>query len=654
MIIIWFFAMEKGQIHWLVNGMDWRGEVCGKGSMANEKRQVWINPLISNIWVGAICVPDDYCPAPADNKEIDKSTVMCVCNSKYWPNLFSSATSPGTYNQELVDECSSSEAQRLGYFTKIINSGSKLEAATKTGTSGGVDQPCAFLYRTTWAMHKCVPWLSQTNMEQVVTQEQTAGKVTTNFVKEHLEERKQIFATFMIDIANSLGVVSACLGMAIVFSAISVVLLQFVIDMFSKVMIYALVALLIATTVVCWTQYSHFKDHTDQVPQPTTHIMDEQSESVFLTFFIICLLASVFQLCFGTYMYKGLDASNSIIKIATMCFKDAPQIMLYPVVHVLSFAGLLAFWLTGAIMLYCAGNIEIDDQGVAYMERTPNLRNCIYSYFFGLIWFAGFMNGMGYMIVAGTVYLCTFAQPKNFAFPEKEKGVPLSGEKHVPESVMSASGCIVIRYHMGTAALGALILSTVWVFRVIASAFGFLAYQFEGQGSQYLCCCCNFARYAFDNCLRYMNKMAYLQTMLHGYSFCGAAFEGLKCVVKALPHVRHTSFSSSYVLVVIKASISLIVTFFSHLFVVSGDFGVEADDLTYPWVPALLTVSCAYVLCSAFMVIFEVAIDAVMVAFCEAKFEERGAIKDYQLSRVLREHMYRYGDWQEENEKMLK
>merc|ERR1711970_1386849 len=119
--------------------------------------------------------------------------------------------------------------------------------------------------------------------------------------------------------------------------------------------------------------------------------------------------------------------------------------------------------------------------------------------------------------------------------------------------------------------------------------------------------------------------MAYLQTVLHGYSFCGAAFEGLECVMKGIQHVSDTTLISSFVLVIIKFSISFTVTFFAYVLVQSGKFGVQPEDLTYSWVPYLLTVGCSYVLCTAFLLIIEVAIDAIMVAFCEAKFEAKGA-----------------------------
>merc|ERR1711865_341670 len=141
---------------------------------------------------------------------------------------------------------------------------------------------------------------------------------------------------------------------------------------------------------------------------------------------------------------------------------QAPVILIYPVVHMASFAIMITCWIMGAIMIFCAGKIETGaDDGVAYMEHFPNLRHFAPVYLFGIIWFSGFMNAIGYMIVSSCMYLCTFAQPKNMMYPDAVKGIAYSGERFVPDSIMTVSTCIIIRYHMGTAAIGSFFLAII-------------------------------------------------------------------------------------------------------------------------------------------------------------------------------------------------
>merc|ERR1711970_615852 len=146
-------------------------------------------------------------------------------------------------------------------------------------------------------------------------------------------------------------------------------------------------------------------------------------------------------------------------------------------------------------MLYCSGDIVVADNGVADMEHTPYLRHSAGFYLFGLIWFAGFMNAMGYMIVAGVVYLCTFADPKNMLYPDGHKNCV----KDVPPQIMTISALLMTRYHMGTAAKGSLMLSVTWIFREIFGLFFRLAKLAQESGSfvKSLCCCTNQCVHAF-------------------------------------------------------------------------------------------------------------------------------------------------------------
>jgi len=229
-------------------------------------------------------------------------------------------------------------------------------------------------------------------------------------------------------------------------------------------------------------------------------------------------------------------------------------------------------------------------------------------------------------------------------YPDAVKGIAYSGERFVPDSIMTVSTCIIIRYHMGTAAIGSFFLAIIWPVRAFFSAFGWVGHKKEGF-SKWLCCFCSLSQKIFKNYVQNINKMAYLETVLHGFRFCDAAFDGLKCVLLGLHHISDTTLISSFVLVLIKFCISFAVTMIMYVMVKSEAFGLSLDDLTYSWVPYVMCLSISYSLCTAFMLIVEVAIDAVMVAFCEAKFEPHGAVKDHQLSSKLRKHMEQHGGW---------
>jgi len=650
MVTVWVFAVYKGQYLLLVNGMDWRGKACGSGDLAQYTHQAWSNPIMPNIKAGAICVKS--CEQPSNNTEIDTHALTCICNNKYWGSKFEDGNPQRS--QALIDACNKPQARTLGYFTTNVNSNDPLLSQADTGVTGGVDQPCAFRYRTQWAMRKCVPWVSTASLKAVVTQSNPANVKSSDKIAAYLGTATEMFSTFMTDAASSIHIIWSCAILSVVLSMIMLVILTRCTDCCIKAILVALFAMFVAATVAAWFEFSRYSTLTDTTPALATHDEDLQSKYVFLGCFIAGCVFSVLHVALCIFMYDQIDAARSIIEFACKSFcESTTQLLLYPVIHVAAFVCLLLFWLIGAILLYSSGDITIASNGVASLEHTPWIRTSAGFYLIGLIWFAGFINAMGYMIVAGTVFITTFTKPPNNRRPRTYDDLPeartYGGPQwpDVPPAPMMTSACIAIRWHMGTAAFGSLVMSLLWIVRMVVNLFAKLADWEEGSCMRFVCCCCWCCTSCFQNFIRYMNKMAYLQTVLHGTDFCDSAFIGLQCVLKGIKQIGTTTYISSFVLVVVKLAVSLAATAVADLFIRSGKFGVTAQDITYSWVPYIIVGLSAYAISTAFMVMLEVAVDAVLVGWCEAMvvvYDEegklmKGAFDEEHIPDELKTHM---------------
>jgi len=637
MALVWVFALESGQYYYLKNGRDWRGQACGAGALHTKTKQAWINPLMSDIWVGAICV--EACPAPADNQELDTHSITCVCNDKYWPEKLGSVIS-SERSQDLITKCAEPEARTNGYFTKIVTDGDALLSDANTGASGDAFQPCAFTHRTTWAMHKCVPWVSDETLPKIMTQEQqpTDNRVTTDYVSEYLAGPNTIFATFVNDVASTLHLTGLGLVLTAILGMLAFAGLKYDAAHTSAGFTWSLLVLYIACAVVTFREYSTYSDKVDTVPRLSTHIQDTECEWMYLALFIASIVAGVIHLLASIYLSgESRKMAISIIHIACKTFEDAPALLLYPLIHMFAFGALITLWIMGAIMLYCSGTINVGSDGIGTYEHTPHVRASAPFYLFGLLWWSGFMNAMGYMIVSCTIYMTSYAHPKDLTAPD--------GEKRVPHSAMTEAGCIVTRYHMGTAALGSFIMLVTSPMRMFVSASSGGDDDEEEQSSslmKILLCPCDMAHRCYTTFFKYLNKMAFLQTVLHGYYFIDGAFKGLLCVFRGIGDISPSTFSASFVLFTIKMAISLTVTGCAYFTVYTGGFAVKPADLSYSWVPYFLTFFCSFVFCTAFMLILETAIDATMVAYCEAHYESNGAITKQQMSKKFKEHMGKF------------
>merc|ERR1711964_428722 len=84
--------------------------------------------------------------------------------------------------------------------------------------------------------------------------------------------------------------------------------------------------------------------------------------------------------------------------------------------------------------------------------------------------------------------------------------------------------------------------------------------------------------------------------------------------------------------------------------ITSGQLGVTANDITYSWVPYLVVGLSAYAIATAFLMVLEVGIDAILVAYCEAMSTAVGengtplhAFEEKHIPLELKEHFAKFG-----------
>lgn len=663
MFVIWGYALSAGHYNYLINGMDWRGKLCGEGALAEYTHQAWSNPLMSSINVGAICVKS--CPAPTGNAELDTSQITCICNSAQFPDQFGSGTSRSA---ELISKCGETDAVTLGYFTTNVNTGDPLLSQVQTGTTGDTTTPCAYTYRTQWAMRKCVPWVSTESLKGIVEQ-QGASKITTDYVSGVLGKSAQIFSAIVSDIAESVHILWASALFAVVLTLIFIILLRYCVDFLVKGILGGLLVMFIAAAVCCWYEYAYYRDRSNTTPALVTQESDEASSHLFLSGFVLSIIFGVLHTCLVVCLYDKIAVAISIIKVASKSFSDCPQLFIYPLIHTLAFVVLIVCWLIGAVLLYSAGTIVHNSNGVASMEYSDDLRRAAVFYFFGLVWFCAFINAVGFMIVACTVILVAFAPPTRLTVPSYvphkaiTKGVGKAGseetrplthddeddpfdERHIPPSPMTTAAFLIVRYHLGTAALGSLVLTVIWFFRAIIHYGAKLAHAEDANCFlRFVTCCFQCMACCLENCVRYMNKMGYVITVIYGERFCDATFIGLPCVLRNIGRIGTTTYISSFVLVVIKITVTIAVMAVADLFIQSGSFGAGEKDITYSWVPYAVVGLGTYAIATAFMMVIDVGIDAILVAYCEAKEDPlKHAFKEEHIPLELQKHFQKHAD----------
>ena len=86
-------------------------------------------------------------------------------------------------------------------------------------------------------------------------------------------------------------------------------------------------------------------------------------------------------------------------------------------------------------------------------------------------------------------------------------------------------------YHLGSMALGALIIAIIQILRAILNYVERKTKRVENCFTKCLMCFCKCCLWCLEKCLRYISKNAYILTAIYGYGFCKASCKAVKLIV---------------------------------------------------------------------------------------------------------------------------
>ena len=132
-----------------------------------------------------------------------------------------------------------------------------------------------------------------------------------------------------------------------------------------------------------------------------------------------------------------------------------------------------------------------------------------------------------------------------------------------------------LRYHVGTVALGSLIITIIQLIRITLE---YINNKLKGSGNpvaKAIMCCLRCCFWLLEKCMRAINRNAYVITAIYGYYFCKAACEALGLFVRNLVRTAVLSGISFFVLFMGKVLITAIMGGLSWAF-----FSGRLEDIT--------------------------------------------------------------------------
>ncbi|KAK6733291.1 hypothetical protein RB195_017190 [Necator americanus] len=301
-----------------------------------------------------------------------------------------------------------------------------------------------------------------------------------------------------------------------------------------------------------------------------------------------------------------------LFKGASRALSAMPSLLLQPLINAALILMVAVYTLSVTLVLFTAGDLvsrKIENGNATEefiyvietnMTRTTRLM-MIYQ-FVGFVWVSEFLMACQRLFIAGAVsmyYFDVLSLSRRFASP-------------TPRSPLRCSLWNLIRYHLGSAALGAFIITLVRIPRYIVIWTLARMRSVENLVVKKILAVFVILLECIEKCLRYINYNVYTVISYSGFSFCPAAKMAINHLLDNAVDVATVNTVGDLVLFLTKCLVAGTTT-------ICAFFRLEElwPTLSHPWFPLVIMFICSYQIANCFLSVYEMAIDTILLCCAE-------------------------------------
>jgi hypothetical protein len=294
-----------------------------------------------------------------------------------------------------------------------------------------------------------------------------------------------------------------------------------------------------------------------------------------------------------------IGVAVKIMSVASSCLAAMPTTLLFPVLSwVLTFL-LYIYFVIVLWYLASAGTWDADEHRYVW---EPNLQRLMLMHFFGTLWSHAFILAVGNLVIAGAA--------ADWFLTEDKKVL------HLPAV---ASLKRTVRYHLGTAAFGSLLIAIVqlvrWVFRYYMYQLNKLSP--DSSIVKVLSCIGECCLDCLERFLDFINKNAYVQTAITAKGFVAAACAATQLLLRNCLRVGTLNIVSSAFIFLGKYLIALTTGLIAALWIANADGTGALENVSgAPVFPVLVIVCLAFGVACAFLDVWDMVIDTIFQCYC--------------------------------------
>uniref|UniRef100_A0A7N8WV02 Choline transporter-like protein n=1 Tax=Mastacembelus armatus TaxID=205130 RepID=A0A7N8WV02_9TELE len=382
-----------------------------------------------------------------------------------------------------------------------------------------------------------------------------------------------------------------------------------------------------------------------------------QVQETWLAFLIIISVVEVIILLTVIFLRTRILIAIALIQESSKAIGHMMSALLYPLVTFVLLLVCVTYW--GATALYLAtsgspiyrvvalnstmngckdinGTVDCDPQVncssascifIKYNNEGLFQRNIFNLQIYNVVaflWCVNFVIALGQCTLAGAFasYYWAFNKPAD-----------------IPMFPVCGGFMRALRYHVGSLAFGALILTLVQIARMILEYIDHKTRSAQNAVARFILCCMKCCLWCLEKFIKFLNRNAYIMIAIYGKNFCVSAKNAFKLLMRNI------------IRVVVLDKVTDVLLFFGKLLVVGG-VGVlsffffsgriqlpgsnfQSGNLNYYWMPIIVSHKC-YLIAHGFFSVYNMCVDTLFLCFLEDLERNDGsAEKPYFMSKNL-------------------
>ncbi|XP_051009497.1 choline transporter-like protein 4 [Acomys russatus] len=449
------------------------------------------------------------------------------------------------------------------------------------------------------------------------------------------------------DFAQSWHWILVALAVALVLSLLFILLLRFVAAPLVLLLIVGVLAVLAYGIYHCYQQYRELRDRGASIAQLgfTTNLSAYQNvQETWLAALIVLAVLEGILLLMLIFLRQRIRIAIALLKEASRAVGQMMSTMFYPLVTFVLLVICIGYWAVTALYLATSGqpqyiywvsntsapgcedapvNVSCDPTVSSKNSSCPGLM-CVFQGYLstglaqrslfnlqiygvlGLFWTVNWVLALGQCVLAGAFasFYWAFHKPQD-----------------IPTFPLSSAFIRTLRYHTGSLAFGALILTLVQIARVVLEYIDHKLRGAQNPLARCILCCFKCCLWCLEKFIKFLNRNAYIMIAIYGKNFCVSAKNAFTLLMRNI------------VRVVVLDKVTDLLLFFGKLLVVGGvgvlsffffsgrikglgkDF--ENPNLNYYWLPIMTSIMGAYVIASGFFSVFGMCVDTLFLCFLE-------------------------------------